>query len=37
MTVLMVAEGFFEKGTDNAAHIGGVAAGFVLGMILYRG
>ena len=30
VTVLMIAQGFVEAGTDNAAHIGGVAAGFLL-------
>ncbi len=36
MVVLMVAEGFFVQGTDNAAHVGGVIAGCVLGFLLYR-
>ena len=34
VTVLMIAQGFIESGTDNAAHIGGVAAGFVLCAVL---
>ena len=36
MTGLMILQGFLETGTDNMAHIGGVAAGFVLGLILCR-
>ena len=28
MLVLMVLQGFADTGTDNAAHIGGLAAGF---------
>ena len=34
VTVLMIAQGFVEAGTDNAAHIGGVAAGFILCAVL---
>ena len=34
MVVLMIAQGFFEKGTDNAAHIGGVVGGFILTALL---
>ena len=34
MTGLMIAQGFIETGTDNAAHIGGVAAGFLLCAVL---
>lgn len=37
MSVLMIAEGFTTAGTDNAAHIGGFAGGFLLAMLLYRG
>lgn len=37
MVLLMVAQGFFEKGTDNAAHIGGVVAGFILCVVIYHG
>lgn len=29
--------GFVEQYTDNAAHLGGMAAGFLLAMLLYRG
>ena len=36
MAGLMILQGFMERGTDNAAHIGGFAAGFILGMILWR-
>ena len=31
---LMVLQGFTESGTDNAAHAGGLIAGFVMSMIL---
>ncbi|WP_297981516.1 rhomboid family intramembrane serine protease [uncultured Methanobrevibacter sp.] len=34
MAVLMVAEGFTQSGIDNAAHIGGMAAGFLMGLVL---
>ncbi len=34
MVALMIAQGFVESGTDNMAHIGGVAAGFVLALVL---
>ena len=36
MAVLMIAQGFMENGTDNAAHIGGFIGGLVLGFILWR-
>ena len=32
MSALMLGQGFLEQGTDNAAHVGGFAAGFVLGL-----
>ena len=35
MLVLMVLQGFADTGTDNAAHIGGLAAGFLLAVLLY--
>ena len=34
MAVLMIAQGFLEAGTNNAAHIGGFATGFLLGLLL---
>lgn len=34
--VLTLYNGFASKGVDNAAHIGGFLAGFVLAVILYR-
>ena len=37
MVVLMAAQGFLEGGTDNAAHLGGLAAGFILAVLLYWG
>lgn len=36
MAVLSILQGFTETGTDNAAHIGGFVAGFLLAMFLYR-
>lgn len=36
MAVLSVLQGFSDTGTDNAAHIGGLVSGFVLGFLLYR-
>ena len=36
MTVLMLGQGFTEAGTDNAAHLGGFAAGLVLCVLLYH-
>ena len=32
--ILMVLQDFTQGGTDNAAHVGGLAAGFVLAMLL---
>ena len=34
---LMAVEGFIQEGTDNAAHLGGLAAGFLLAILLCRG
>ena len=34
MTALMVLQGFTTSGTDNAAHVGGLAAGFILAVLL---
>lgn len=34
MVVLMLLQGFTDVGTDNAAHVGGVAAGFLLAALL---
>lgn len=36
MAGLSVLQGFSETGTDNAAHIGGLIGGFLLGILLYR-
>lgn len=36
VTVLMIYNGFETTGVDNAAHIGGILAGMVLMMLLYR-
>jgi rhomboid protease GluP len=36
MAGLSVAEGLTTSGVDNWAHIGGMAAGFVLSVLLYR-
>lgn len=36
MAVLTVADGFTMGGVDNLAHIGGLAAGFLLAVLLYR-
>lgn len=33
---LMVLQGTVDKGVDGAAHMGGLAGGFVLGLLLYR-
>ena len=35
LVVLMVAQGFMEAGTNNIAHIGGLAAGFILSVLLF--
>ena len=34
MTALMVLQGFTEKGTDNAAHVGGLIGGMLIMLIL---
>ena len=36
MVVLMVMQGLVDHGVDNAAHVGGLAAGFLLGALLYH-
>lgn len=36
MAGLSILQGFTETGTDNAAHIGGFAAGVLLAVLLYR-
>lgn len=36
MAVLSIYFGIVSGGVDNVAHIGGFAAGFLLGMIVYR-
>lgn len=36
MAALSVYFGFASGGVDNVAHIGGLAAGFLIGMIVYR-
>lgn len=36
MAALSVAEGLTSAGVNNQAHIGGLAAGFLLSMLLYR-
>lgn len=36
MTAVTLYHGFTSSGVDNAAHIGGALAGFVLAVILYR-
>ena len=35
MVILSLYYGFTSSGVDNLAHIGGLAAGFVLGVLLY--
>ena len=35
MVVLSLYYGFTSGGVDNLAHIGGLAAGFILGVLLY--
>ena len=34
MVALMIIQGFTEAGTDNAAHVGGLVAGVLLGFLL---
>ncbi len=36
MTVLSVAQGLTTGGVDNAAHVGGLAGGFILAVLLYH-
>ena len=36
MIVLTLYYGFTSGGVDNMAHIGGLAAGFLMGVLLYR-
>ena len=36
MAALTIVNGLTTTGVDNMAHIGGLAAGFLLGMLLYR-
>ena len=36
MVVLTLYYGFTSGGVDNMAHIGGLAAGFLMGVLLYR-
>lgn len=36
MIVLSLYFGFASAGVDNAAHVGGLCAGFLLGILLYR-
>lgn len=36
MVVLSLYFGFASAGVDNAAHVGGLCAGFILGICLYR-
>ena len=36
MIILTLYYGFTSGGVDNTAHIGGLAAGFLLGILLYR-
>ena len=35
LVVLMVAQGFLEAGTNNIAHVGGLAAGFIVAFLLF--
>lgn len=37
MALLTLYHGFNSKGVDNAAHLGGLIAGFLLAVIMYRG
>ena len=36
MVALTLYYGFTSGGVDNMAHIGGLAAGFLMGVLLYR-
>ena len=36
MVLLMIMQSFVDTGVDNAAHMGGLAAGFVLAALLYH-
>lgn len=36
MAIFSIYMGYAEGGVDNAAHIGGLAGGFLLGILLYR-
>ena len=36
MILLMIMQSLVDKGVDNAAHMGGLAAGFVLAALLYH-
>ena len=36
MILLSLYFGFVTAGVDNAAHVGGLCAGFLLGILLYR-
>ncbi len=36
MAVLMIMQGLVDKGVDQSAHVGGMAAGFILAALLYR-
>ena len=37
MILFTLYNGFADSGINNAAHIGGLVLGFLLGMLLYRG
>ena len=36
MIMLMIMQSLVDTGVDNAAHIGGLAVGFLLALVLYR-
>ena len=36
MVVLSLYFGFVSAGVDNAAHVGGLCVGFLLGIVMYR-